>query len=274
MPTNTQIIATNITTGQEVGRRDIVLDGNVQDYDFNPTDAEAALVSESDIVETLIPGATDLFRTRGVVQEPSSSGSSAPANAALSVDFENFTLGPVIQSELVSAFNIGALGYGDSINFEGVAIANDPLGQRGRVMAVTHIEGRGGSSNGAGGFRFRADFPPGDEYWLSYDCYFPTGWWQPLQLKMPAMITDTLLISSHDIGITPDPTTLSAFNARMQMWSNEGAQNNRGDNSLSSIPLDKFLVQTPVWCNSNDPTSLDIANGSTTNIAGNVNMPL
>jgi len=199
----------------------------------------------------------------------------SPANRVLDVDFQRLSRGAYREADLRSDFNVGVNGYNDTVhgpNANSMDIISDPANSgRGNVLRVLHREGRGGNSVRAGGFRFRADFPATEEYYFAYDAYFPNGWFQPLQHKMPAMMSTTnLLNASHLHNVTPHETTIPGFNTRMQTFSN--AAYGRGDGSFSSIVYDKESVQQPRWANYISPTDTDFRT-QRENLAGQYIMP-
>ncbi|MBL4852088.1 MAG: hypothetical protein JKY90_07395, partial [Gammaproteobacteria bacterium] len=201
----------------------------------------------------------------------------------LNADFERLSRGAYRESDLRSDFNVNSWRSNGLSEFRryrnetvhgpnasSMDIVVDPANSgRGNVLRTLHRQGRGGNSIAAGGFRFRADLPPSNEYYFAYDFYIPSGWFQPLQFKMPALINGTLLEASHG-GETPSPETLVAFNSRMQLFS--ASAFNRDDGSLCSIVYDKDSVQRPRWTNFLNSTSLDFS-GQRDNLAGQYIMP-
>ena len=180
-----------------------------------------------------------------------------PGNIVLHANFENRPIGPYAESDLRSDFNVHTLGYRDAVqgpNHNSVDIVTDPTNSgRGKVLRTIHRKGFAGESLRAGGFRWRADMPPAEEYYFAYDYYVPADWWQPLQHKMPGMINGTLLEASHSAIENPTTENLVAFTALMQ--SHSQAAFGRGDRSLAGYTYDKDRVQAYDWLNTVDPSS-------------------
>ncbi len=178
----------------------------------------------------------------------------------LNVNFENHSVGPYSESNARIDFLVGSQGYNDDVNGPGaneaVDIVNDPAGSgRGKVMRVLHHGGvGGGSTREEGGMRWRADLPPADEYYFSYEVYLPNDWHDPHQVKMPGLINGTLLEATHAGGVVPHPDTLAAFTALMQMDRSDTGSG-RPDYSVHGYYYDKDRVQRSDWLNTIDPTS-------------------
>jgi len=188
------------------------------------------------------------------------SGTSS-ANTVLNADFERLSRGAYREADLRSDFNVNSWRSNGLSEFSryrnetvhgpnrnSVDIVADPANSgRGNVLRTLH-----GTGVAAGGFRFRADLPPSNEYYFAYDFYIPSGWFQPLQHKTPGLINGTMLEASHGRE-TPRPETLVAFSGIMQSHSQEAF--GRGEGSLAGYFYDKDRVQDYDWLNTVDPTS-------------------
>jgi len=183
-------------------------------------------------------------------------------NTVLSANFERLSRGAYKESDLRSDFNVGQEGYNDSVlgpNWNSTDIVADPANSgRGNVLRVLHRKGQGGNSIKAGGLRFRADMPEAEEYYLAYDYYVPSDWFQPFGHKMPGLINGTLLEASHAFGKKPTPETLVAFSARMQTLSRD-AFPARGQGAMMGYYYDKDKVQRNDFLNTVDPTSESVS---------------
>jgi len=62
-------------------------------------------------------------------------------------------------------------------------VADPARSGRNNVMRIVHRKGFGRADAQAGGFRFRANLPPADEYYFAYDFYVLSNWLQPFQQK-------------------------------------------------------------------------------------------
>jgi len=178
-------------------------------------------------------------------------------SSVLRADFESLALGPYKESDLRSDFRVGAGGYNDTVHgpdYNSTDIVNDPAGTgRNKVLRVLHRKGQGGMGATGGGFRFRVDLPPAEEYYFAYDFYVePDWWWQPLQHKMPGLINGTLLEASH-AETRPTAEGLIAFTGMMQSHSQSAF--GRGDGSLAGYTYDKDRVMAYDWLNTVDPVS-------------------
>ncbi|MBN4078722.1 hypothetical protein JYT96_01820, partial [Gammaproteobacteria bacterium AH-315-C21] len=182
-----------------------------------------------------------------------------PGNTVLDVDFDNHPIGPYAEANIRSDFRVHTLQYRDAVHGQAeeaglTEIVPDPANSgRGLVMRNRQLRGRAGEGSTRGGFRWRADLPPAEEYYFAYDFYVPSDWFQPLQHKMPGLINGTLLEASHIATAAPSHQSLPAFTAQMQSHS-QGAFG-RGDGSLAGYIYDKDGVQDYDWLNTVDPTS-------------------
>jgi len=208
----------------------------------------------------------------GIVNARDNSNDNARNNnthstAVLNADFERLSRGAYREADLRSDFNVNSWRSNGLSEFSryrnetvhgpnasSMDIVADPANSgRGNVLRTLHRQGRGGNSIRAGGFRFRADLPPSNEYYFAYDFYVPSNWFQPLQHKMPGLINGTLLEASHAFEQAPTTENLVAFTALMQSHS-QGAFG-RGDGSLAGYTYDKDRVQAYDWLNTVDPAS-------------------
>jgi len=275
---NAPLVITNIATAQKQSFTQtndcngLVPSG--QNCTVNITFSPVGLGNRSDFLSV----SGDGVATRTVSLLGVGDNAMSPQNTVLDIDFERLNRGAYRESDLRSDFNVNSwesngLSEFRRYRFETVHgpnrssmdIVADPVSSgRGNVLRTLH-----GNGVASGGFRFRADLPPSNEYYFAYDFYIPSGWFQPLQFKMPALINGTLLEASHGRE-TPSTETLVAFNSRMQLFSDSGS--NRGDGSFCSIVYDKDSVQRPRWTNFITPTSLDFS-GQRDNLAGQYIMP-
>ncbi len=186
---------------------------------------------------------------------------SSQGNHVLYVDFEHLPIGKYAEADARSDFDIHTLGYKEPVRGPdrgSVDIVLDPANSgHGKVMRSVRHAGFAGQSTKAGGFSFRADLPPADEYYFAYDFYVPSNFWQPLQHKMPGMINGTLLEASHSATEVPNEDGLSAFTALMQ--SHSSAAFGRGDGSMAAYIYDKDDVQSYDWLNIVNPESEAVA---------------
>jgi hypothetical protein len=174
----------------------------------------------------------------------------------LHVDFENRSLGLYRNADIRRDFNVNLNGYNDSVHGEdyGLMIAEDPTGSgRGHVMRSVHYKGTTGTSTSSGGFRWRADMPPANEYYFAYDYYITSDHIFPKHFKMPGLISNDLLRASHPTGIANTIDGLEGFTAFMQAYSNDAW--NRGDGSLGVLYYDKDRIGGVDWLNTIDPAS-------------------
>jgi hypothetical protein len=175
---------------------------------------------------------------------PAPSGSNtgavkAPAGTVLKVDFNNHRGGAYTKQDAIRDFNASAIPDGVGVN--NVSIVSDPAGNtgRGKVMRVTHLANRGG---GSGGFRFKANFPAADEYYLAFDMYIPTNYEVVATEKLPGLMYGTLLDASHASGKRPVAEGVKAFSVMHQLMGRD-AFAGRGDAKLTSYVYDAKRVQ-------------------------------
>ncbi|NOY17414.1 MAG: choice-of-anchor D domain-containing protein [Gammaproteobacteria bacterium] len=180
-----------------------------------------------------------------------------PTNTVLYVDFENHPGGTYTKQNAMQDFNANESTEG--IVIVDTDIVSDPSSNpsRGKVMRVTHRANRAGSE---GGFRFKARFPPADEYYMAFDIFIPDNYELIAAEKMPGLMYGTLLDASHAYEVLPTPEGVKAFSVMHQLLGAE-PYSGLGENKFSSYVYDADVVMRDIIFDTATPET-NVTSGS------------
>ncbi|NOY16066.1 MAG: hypothetical protein GXP23_03850 [Gammaproteobacteria bacterium] len=211
-------------------------------------------ISDTKLVVTDLPTETLPPENTATTADPVVTPS---AEAVLYVDFENHPGGPYTKQNAMQDFNANESTEG--IVIVDTDIVSDPSSSpsRGKVMRVTHRANRAGSE---GGFRFKARFPPADEYYMAFDIFIPDNYELIAAEKMPGLMYGTLLEASHAYQAVPVPEGVKAFSVMHQLLGAEPYAG-LGENKFSAYVYDADVVMRDIIFDTATPET-NVTSGS------------